>query len=533
MSTNKSILKNPFLILFIFTLGMYLGKYLSSSSEYIQLNSSSSEFPKLVELLSFLEYNYVDKLDLDSLQEDIITNTLESLDPHSTYIHVDDLQGITEGMQGNFEGIGVEFQIQHDTIVVVSPISGGPSERAGIRSGDRIVKVDTLNVAGVGFTNSDVVKNLRGDKGTEVKLFIKRPKHSKLIEFNIIRDKIPITSVDVSYMLDAEIGYIKVNRFSGTTDAEFTNALDNLKAEGMKKLVLDLRSNPGGYLHAATAMVNEFLSNGEIVYTQGNSRSKKVYKANRYGGFLQKDLVVLVDEGSASASEIVAGALQDHDRAAIIGRRTFGKGLVQEQTQMSDGSAFRLTTARYYTPSGRSIQKSYSKDVEAYHLESLKRYENGELYSQDSIKVTDSLKYFTDKGRVVYGGGGIAPDYFVPLDTTGRSDWLFKVLAANIISGFVFDYVDRHTEFLNSFSTPENFAANFTISEDLFKSFIQLSEENDIPLNKAEISRSKAWVIKRLTTSIARQKWNDLGFFTVLNHTDPSVKKGMEILGKD
>ena len=531
MSKNKSILKRPFIILFIFTIGMYLGKYLSNTPEYIQLNSSSSEFPKLVELLSFLEYNYVDELDLDSLQEDIITKTLESLDPHSTYIHVDDLQAITEGMQGNFEGIGVEFQIQHDTIVVVSPISGGPSEQMGILSGDRIVKVDTLNVAGVGFTNADVVKNLRGDKGTQVKLFIKRPKLSRLLEFNIIRDKIPITSVDVSYMIDAEIGYIKVNRFSGTTDAEFTSALDRLKAEGMQKLVLDLRSNPGGYLHAATAMVEEFLANGEIVYTQGNSRSKKVYKASRYGGFQKQDLVVLVDEGSASASEIVAGALQDHDRATIIGRRTFGKGLVQEQTQMSDGSAFRLTTARYYTPSGRSIQKAYTKDVDAYHLEAVKRYENGELYSQDSIKVADSLKFFTSKGRVVYGGGGIAPDYFVPLDTTGRSDWLFKVLAANIISGFVFDFVDTHTEFLNSFSSPEDFATNFKISQTLFKSFIDLTIESSIPLNRNEISRSEAWINRRLTTSIAKQKWNDLGFFTVLNASDPAVQKGLEILG--
>ena len=509
---------------------MCLGKYLSNTPN-IQLSSSSTEFPKLLELLSFLEYNYVDDLDLDSLQEAVISKTLESLDPHSSYIRVDDLQSITEGMQGNFEGIGVEFQIQHDTIVVVSPISGGPSEQAGIRSGDRIVKVDTLNLAGVGFTNSDVVKNLRGAKGTLVKLFIKRPRLSKLIEFNIIRDKIPITSVDVSYMIDHEIGYIKVNRFSGTTDEEFTTALDYLKAEGMQKLVLDLRSNPGGYLHAATAMVDEFLTNGEIVYTQGNSRSKKVYNASRYGGFLEQKLVVLVDEGSASASEIVAGALQDHDRGTIIGRRTFGKGLVQEQTQMSDGSAFRLTTARYYTPSGRSIQKNYSKDIVAYHLEAVKRFENGELYSQDSIKIADSLKYYTDQGRVVYGGGGIAPDYFVPLDTTGRSDWLFKVLAANIISGFVYDYVDTHTYFLNSFSNPEIFATNFTISDDLFKSFIQLTKQNNIPVNKDEIRRSKPWVIKRLTSSIARQKWNDLGFFTVINHTDPSVRKGIEILG--
>ena len=530
MSAKSSLLKRPFFILFIFTIGLYVGKYIANPTQYIQLNNSSSAFPKLVELLSFLEYNYVDELNLDSLQEEIITNTLEQLDPHSTYIHVDELQSITEEMQGNFDGIGVEFQIQHDTIVVVSPISGGPSKKAGILSGDRIVKVDTLNVAGVGFTNADVVKNLRGEKGTEVKLFIKRPNHSKLLEFTIVRDKIPITSVDVSYMIDEEIGYIKVNRFSGTTDKEFTSAIDFLKSNGMEKLILDLRSNPGGYLHAATAMVDEFLSHGEIVYTQGNSRSKKIYEASTYGGFLKQDVIVLVDEGSASASEIVAGALQDHDRATIIGRRTFGKGLVQEQTQMSDGSAFRLTTARYYTPSGRSIQKAYSNDVEAYHLETVKRYENGELYSQDSIKISDSLKFYTDNGRIVYGGGGIAPDYFVPLDTTGRSDWLFKVLAANIISGFVFDFVAANKALLNNYKNPKDFASNFIISENTFNSFLELCHEKNIPSNKAQINRSKQWITKRLRTSIARHKWNDEGFFTVLNSSDRSVQKGLELL---
>jgi len=531
MSTNNPLLRRPFLILLIFITGFYLGKYLTNKTEYIQL-SSSSEFPKLVELLNFLDYNYVDELDLDSLQEEIISATLESLDPHSTYIHVDELKSITEGMQGNFEGIGVEFQIQHDTIVVVSPISGGPSERMGILSGDRIVKVDTLNVAGVGFTNSDVVKNLRGDKGTKVKLFIKRPSRAKLIPFTITRDKIPITSVDVSYMIDQKIGYIKVNRFSGTTDDEFTAAIDDLKSKGMQKLVLDLRANPGGFLRAAITMVDEFLERGEIVYTQGNARTKKVYEASRYGGFQKQELVVLVDEGSASASEIVAGALQDHDRALIVGRRTFGKGLVQEQTQMSDGSAFRLTTARYYTPSGRSIQKEYTNDLDAYHLETVNRFENGELYSQDSIKVKDSLKYYTDKGRVVYAGGGIVPDYFVPLDTTGRSEWLYKVLAASIISGFVFDFVDQNSALLNAYSSPKDYADNFTISKELFNSFLSKARQSGVASNTSEIEQSKSWIMKRLKTSIARQKWNDLGFFTVFNAEDSCIKKSLELLGE-
>jgi carboxyl-terminal processing protease len=531
MINKKTLLKKYFLILFIFTIGLYFGKLLPNKTEYIQLNYSA-EFPKLVELLSFLDYNYVDKIDLDSLQEEIISATLESLDPHSTYINVDEIKSVTEGMQGNFEGIGVEFQIQHDTIVVVSPISGGPSERQGILSGDRIVKVDTLNVAGVGFTNADVVDNLRGAKGTKVNLTIKRPSRNKLLEFKITRAKIPLTSVDVSYIIEDKIGYIKVNRFSGTTDQEFIESIDKLKSNGMQSLILDLRSNPGGYLHAAIAMVDEFLEQGEIVYTQGNARRKKVYEASKYGAFKQQEIVVLVDEGSASASEIVAGALQDHDRAYIVGRRTFGKGLVQEQTQMSDGSAFRLTTARYYTPSGRSIQKEYTKDVEAYHLESANRYENGELYSEDSIKIADSLKFFTRNGRVVYGGGGIVPDYFVPLDTAGRSEWLFKVLAANVISGFVFDFVDKNSKLLNSYSSPKDFANNFTVSEELFKSFIRKAEENGVVSIAEEILQSKKWMVKRLKTSIARQKWSDLGFFTVFNYDDKCVNKSLELLRK-
>ena len=363
MSTRKSSIKNPFLILFILALGMYLGKYLSGPTQYIQINNPE-QFPKLVELLGYLEFNYVDAVDLDSLQEEVITKTLESLDPHSSYIPLEELQGITESMQGNFEGIGVEFQIIKDTIVVISPISGGPSQRQGIRAGDKIVKVDTMNVAGVGFTNKDVLKTLKGDKGTEVLLFIKRKNIDRLLEFNIIRDKIPITSVDVFYMVDKEIGYVKVNRFSGTTDKEFITALDGLERNGMKKLILDLRSNPGGYLSAAINMVDEFLSSGKtIVYTEGNSRNKQVCKSTFHGGFQNEEIIVLIDEGSASASEIVAGAIQDHDRGIVIGRRTFGKGLVQEQSQMTDGSAFRLTTARYYTPSGRSIQKPYTDNA--------------------------------------------------------------------------------------------------------------------------------------------------------------------------
>jgi len=529
MSTRKSSIKNPFLILFILALGMYLGKYLSGPTQYIQINNPE-QFPKLVELLGYLEFNYVDAVDLDSLQEEVITKTLESLDPHSSYIPLEELQGITESMQGNFEGIGVEFQIIKDTIVVISPISGGPSQRQGIRAGDKIVKVDTMNVAGVGFTNKDVLKTLKGDKGTEVLLFIKRKNIDRLLEFNIIRDKIPITSVDVFYMVDKEIGYVKVNRFSGTTDKEFITALDGLERNGMKKLILDLRSNPGGYLSAAINMVDEFLSSGKtIVYTEGNSRNKQVYKSTFHGGFQNEEIVVLIDEGSASASEIVAGAIQDHDRGIVIGRRTFGKGLVQEQSQMTDGSAFRLTTARYYTPSGRSIQKPYTDNTGAYNQESSNRYYNGELYHQDSVKVADSLRFYTDEGRVVYGGGGIYPDYFIPLDTTGRSDWLYDVLAENMINTFVFDFVDAHRKELMKYETAAEFHKNFKIKESLFKNFIDAAESKGIAGSKPEIENSKLWIKMRLKALIARQEWSDEGFYRAINENDPMIGKALEL----
>ena len=290
MKNKKSSIKNPFLILFTLTLGIYLGKYLAVPNQYIQI-SNSGELPKLVELLNYLEFNYVDAIDLDSLQEEVIAATLESLDPHSSYIPIDELQDITESMQGNFEGIGVQFQIIRDTIVVISPISGGPSQRKGIQAGDKIVKVDTMNVAGVGFTNKDVLKTLKADKGTKVLLFIKRKNVDRLLEFNITRDKIPITSVDVSYMVNDQVGYIKVNRFSGTTEEEFISALDGLKSKGMKKLILDLRSNPGGYLSSAINMVDEFLPNGKtVVYTEGAFRNKQIYKSTNYGRFKKEKL---------------------------------------------------------------------------------------------------------------------------------------------------------------------------------------------------------------------------------------------------
>lgn len=531
MSTNKANYKNPFFVLFILTIGMMVGKYTTSRQQQYIYVGGDERFPKLVELLNYVSYNYVDDIDLDSLQEEVISSTLESLDPHSSYIPVEDLQEITESMEGNFDGIGVEFQLLDDTIVVVSPISGGPSQRKGIRAGDRIVKVDTMIVAGVGFTNKDVVGTLRGPKGSSVDLYIKRKGVERLLKFTIIRDKIPLTSVDVAYMIDETRGYIKVNRFSGTTEKEFVKALDALMDQGMEALVLDLRSNPGGFLSAAIAMLDEFLPSGKLlVYTQGNARTKQVYTSSYYGAFTKGEVVVLVDEGSASASEIVAGAIQDHDRGYVVGRRTFGKGLVQEQSMLGDGSAFRLTTSRYYTPSGRSIQKHYSKDIDAYHREAYDRYENGELYEEDSVKVDDSLKFYTTSGRVVYGGGGITPDYFIALDTVKRSDWLYEIVAKNMVNTYVFDYLDKHRKELLVYKSAKEFNENFTVSSAMINDFVQMAKEKGVEAEENEIEQSKEWLVLRLKARIARHEWNDEGLYRVVNQNDTMVEKALEIL---
>ncbi len=527
---NNLNFKSPLIIVGLLTIGMLIGKYSATKQQYVYL-SNNNTFPTLIELLNYISYNYVDDIDLDSLQEEVITYTLESLDPHSSYIPAKELQEITETMTGNFDGIGVEFQILDDTIIVVSPISGGPSQEKGIRAGDRIVKVDTLNVAGVGFTNKDVVRTLRGPKGTSVNLYIKRKGIQQLLPFEIIRDKIPLTSVDVAYMIDDKNAYIKVNRFSGTTEQEFSTALKRLKNKDFQALILDLRSNPGGFLSAAIAMLDEFLPAGKLlVYTEGNAREKQVYVSTRAGSFHKGDIVVLVDEGSASASEIVAGAIQDQDRGYVVGRRTFGKGLVQEQSMLTSGGAFRLTTSRYYTPSGRSIQKPYSNDINAYHSEAIDRYHSGELYDEDSLKVTDSLKFYTKSGRIVYGGGGISPDYFIALDSLSNSQWLYDIVAQNLVNTFVFDYVENNLAKLTRYSSAEQFCEGFHITEIILDDFVSYTKTKGLSPTPKQIDRSKDWLQLRLKARIAKHQWNDEGLYRVINEQDDMVIKALDIL---
>jgi carboxyl-terminal processing protease len=416
---------------------------------------------KIETLIRYVDRYYVDSVNDKKLIENAIRNFLKELDPHSVYLTKEELEEMNEPLIGNFEGIGIQFNILNDTILVISPISGGPSEKLGIMAGDKIVKINGENVAGTGITNSDVTKKLRGQKGTKVEVSIQRRDVKKIVDYTITRDKIPIFSVDASYMVNPEIGYIKVNRFSATTMDEFRKSLEALRTSGMKHLVLDLRGNSGGYLSTAIELADEFLSDNKmIVYTNGRSFPKDERYATGKGGFESGKLAVLVDNGSASASEIVAGAVQDWDRGLIVGRRTFGKGLVQKPYNLPDGSAIRLTIQRYYTPTGRCIQKPY----EEYKDDYFHRLERGEFFSQDSIRMPDSLVYYTPHKRKVYGGGGIIPDEFVPVDTTYNSDFLSELSRKGVFYQFAIRYVDENRKKIQkSYPDFESFKNNFTI----------------------------------------------------------------------
>jgi carboxyl-terminal processing protease len=465
--------------------------------------------------------------------EESIHHILDQLDPHSTYIPAKEMIQVTESMQGNFDGIGIEFQIQDDTIRVVSAISGGPSEKLGIRSGDCIIKVDTIHLAGIGISNQDVIENLRGERGSKVKVFIQRQGSDELLEYNITRAQIPLHSVDVSYMINENIGYIKINRFSATTYEEYMKAFAELEAAGMKKMILDLRNNPGGYLHTAIDLIDEFLEDKKlIVYTEGDKRVKEYHYATEKGLFEQQDIVVLINEGSASASEIVAGAIQDNDRGWIVGRRSFGKGLVQEQSRLSDGSALRITTSRYYTPSGRCIQKPYSEGLENYLVESMNRYHSGELFEADSMQIADSLKFTTRGGKTVYGGGGIYPDHFIPIDTTYTSYWLNNMLSTTILDDLAFQYANKNRTYWKEEKSLQSFKDEFSIDDYIYQKMLNKAQDEDIEGSKADKDKAKDYLKYRLKSLIARKIWSNEGLYTIWNTQDPEVQKAIEILNK-
>ncbi|MEQ9167787.1 MAG: S41 family peptidase [Fulvivirga sp.] len=507
--------------------GIFIGATFSESSP-VQ-NDLNKDIQKFKEVLTLIDRNYVDEVNTSDLVEDAISHMLNKLDPHSYYISAKDKVAANEDLQGNFEGIGIEFNIFKDTIVVVTPLSGGPSESLGIMSGDQIIAIDDKNVAGVGFTNRDVQKHLKGPKGSQVKVTIKRKNKKSPIDFEIIRDKIPQYSVDASYMIDDEKGYIKISRFAATTYEEFRVALIKLKGEGMTKLVLDLQGNGGGYMNHAINIADEFIAGDKkIVYTLGKeTRFNSQANGQRKGLFEDGELIVLVNEGSASASEIVTGALQDNDRALVVGRRSFGKGLVQAPMDLTDGSEMRLTISRYYTPSGRSIQKPYD-DLEDYSGDLIARYKHGEFFSADSIKFNDSLKYETLSGRSVYGGGGIMPDYFVPLDTSANSTYLNKLFISNSIQEFTFKYVNDNKKTLEAMDYKDYFN-NFRVSQQMRDELASIGKANGVKPDFNDMSKNQALFDLHIRAQIARQIWDNEGFYPIFNQTNEVLQQAVKL----
>ncbi len=492
----------------------------------------NQELEKLNTLIYQIDRFYTDTIDKHKFVEKVIVDMLQELDPHSVYIPKEELERMNEPLQGNFDGIGIEFNILNDTINVVHPISSGPSEKLGIMAGDKIVTIEDTVVAGIGITNRDVVSKLRGPKGTKVTVGIQRGKASDLLDFEITRDKIPIFSIEASYMATPTTGYIKVSRFAAKTIDEFREALTDLKKEGMENLILDLQGNGGGYLKTAIQMADELINGDKLlVYTEGRAFPKEENKAGHTGLFEEGKLVVLIDQGSASASEIVSGAVQDWDRGLIVGRRSFGKGLVQKPFMLPDGSAVRLTISRYYTPSGRCIQKPYDDGAESYYKEKYDRYTSGELFSLDSLDLPDSLKYFTNNKRVVYGGGGILPDLFVPIDTSRSSAYFSKVVRKGAMNQFALKYAnDNRKKLLRSYKDVQAFAREFVIDVDLETEMTNFFANEGVPFDEEEFNRSKDWIHLRFKASVARNIYDNSAFYYVINEINESFNKALEVL---
>lgn len=480
---------------------------------------------------------YVDPTDESKLVEDAITGMLEKLDPHSTYTDPEETKEMTEPLEGNFDGIGIQFNMLTDTVYVIQVIPGGPSEKVGLIAGDRIVQVNDTVIAGVKMKTSDIMKRLRGPKGSEVRVKVKRADEPKLLDFTITRGKIPVYSIDASYMADKTTGYIKLNRFAASSADEFREALRKLQKDGMKDLILDLGGNGGGYLNIAIELADEFLPKGKlIVYTQGNKQRRQDALSTYQGNFEEGKLVILVDESSASASEILSGAIQDWDRGVIVGRRTFGKGLVQRPLPLPDGSMIRLTVARYYTPTGRCIQKPYEKGKgEDYAHDLIDRYNRGELMSADSIHFPDSLKYNTlQSQRIVYGGGGIMPDVFVPIDTTTYSDYHRDLVSKGLVNRVAMDYLDQHRQELTKrYKKPQVYKEKFIITEDILARLRQLADEKEIPFKEEEYARSLDVIKLQLKALIARDLFDMTEYFYIINDINGSYQEALKIIHDD
>ena len=519
----------PVWVIILLLSGILIGLYINKgvNAKKVQLDGGS----KFDEVMWYVGNDYVETPDATQLEDEAIAAMMEKLDPHSAYVSLDEFNEVNDPLMGSFDGIGVQFRLERDTIAIVSVIKGGPSEKVGLMDGDRIIYVDDSLVASKKLKNEDVMRKLKGPKGTKVKVRVLRRGVEGLLDYTITRDAIPTYSVDIAYMLDDEIGYLKLSKFSATTVKEFRNGIDELDRQGMKKLIFDLRGNTGGFLSAAVDIADEFLPRGSlIVYTEGRNRPRNYMKARRHGRLEDLPVVVLIDGESASASEIVAGALQDNDRGTIIGRRSFGKGLVQEQIMLSDQSAIRLTVARYYTPTGRCIQKPYGDNIEEYLLESYERYENGELFHPDSIHFADSLKYTTPKGKTVYGGGGIMPDIYVPLVDDSTEYYFNRIVNTGLLYQYAFDYTDKHRAQLKGYKTVEAFDRSFAVTDAMFAELVKLAGEKGIKgtEEQQQVARREADIL--LKAYIARNLFDDEGFYPIYAPMDEVLQRAIQEL---
>ncbi len=505
--------------------------FISSGVLAQDVQSQAIKFGRVIKLVDAF---YVDTTNINKLTENAITDLLARLDPHSVYISKAEVEEMNQPLEGNFEGIGISFNIIQDTLIVMTTIPGGPSEKVGLRPGDRIIQVDAKNIASKGIKSQDVFGYLRGPKGTTVVLKIIRKGEPAPLEFTIVRDKIPIYSLDAAFMLNKETAFIKLNRFSATTIEEYSNAVKSLEKQGkFKNMVLDLRGNGGGYLGAAYELANQFLeANKLIVYTEGSHSPRKDYRSNTNGDFLKGNLIILIDEGTASASEIVSGAIQDWDRGVLIGRRSFGKGLVQQPFALNDGSMIRLTTAHYYTPAGRNIQKPYKDNPENYRIDYVKRYERGELFNKDSIRTADSLmtKTLVTK-RKVFGGGGIVPDIFVPLDTSFHYRYFNNLVRKNIFFPYVVSYIDQHRkELLKKYPEFQDFRDNFKVAPSTLDELVVLGEKSGIKKEPESVDALRDVIYRQIRALIARDLYEPGNYYRIMLEDDMEVKKAIELL---
>lgn len=524
----------PIVLALVLSFGVLIGNLMGRVGKMPTVNTSPVPTGKLDYILRTIDHEYVDTVDVDSLTEKMIPLLLEELDPHTSYIPAKDLQEVNEELQGNFGGVGIQFRMFDDTVMVMHVVNGGPSQRAGIQDGDRIVEVDDSVIAGIGFKTDDVMDVLRGKRGTKVKVTTYRPSLNDTLDFDITRGTIPVESVDVAYMMNENTGYIKVVRFGQHTYDEFLVAIAKLKAQGAKSLVVDLRGNTGGYLGAVIGMVNEFLDRGEmIVYTDGKAQRRQEYKADGSGSCRNMRVAVLLDEWSASASEIFAGAIQDNDRGLVVGRRSFGKGLVQTQKSFNDGSAMRLTIARYYTPSGRCIQKNYEKGAEDYAEDLWNRYQHGEMDSKDSISFENTKSFKTKNGRTVYDSGGIMPDVFIPRDTTGVTDFSRRISAKGLVVRFAFFYVDKHRAELMAIANEEGVKGldKYLDQQHLLPDLLQMAEAHDVSPKAGELKESRDIIELQMKAFIAQNVMDSEGFYPIIKGLDNTIIKVEDLMG--